>query len=217
MPVCLLPFQSVCFLFIGLFPNSRSISCPSVCFQNCRFRFLSFSWSACRPVSFPLVYFQFFSLFPVHQNRFVSSSSLSFKFIDMFYINPSPAHCYLSTGRFHACLSDPVSPSVFPYLGRFMIYCPVSCLSFWILFICLPIFCPFICYVFCLLEQCVPCHATVCILVSCLSFYFGFCPLEILQITLPIFLFLVTCLLFRLSPLPVCLFAKNMMCLVSFK
>ncbi len=84
---------SVCYVFIsqyhaclsasfsvGLFSvyrtvsyNSRYLFCPSVCFRTVG----SVSCpSPDLPVSFPLVYFQFF--------RSVSSSSLSFKFIDMF-------------------------------------------------------------------------------------------------------------------------------------
>ncbi len=168
-PVLLLICLSACFLSIGLFPVFRSVSCPSK--------------SVC--VLLIIISFKFIDMFSDHWSVFlhrpISCSSV----------------CYLSTGRFHA-LSFPCQSIFFPYLGRFMIYCPVSCQSFWLLFICLPVFCPFICYVACLLEQCVPCQLSVSWFpVSCSTLFPGSCPLDILQITLPIYLFLVTCLLFR--------------------
>jgi hypothetical protein len=79
--VCLFPCQSVCFLFIVLFPNCRSISRPSVCFRTVG----SVSYpSPGLPVNLFSVRWSFpnFSVcFPVRQNRTVFYSSVSFKLI----------------------------------------------------------------------------------------------------------------------------------------
>ncbi len=152
--VCLFPCQSVSFLLIGLFPDCRFIFCPTVCFRTivCYLSFAS-HWPACRPVSYPLVCFQFFGLFP-RQNRSVFLLSVSFKFKDLFSVHWS-VFFHRSISCTSVCympgLPVPCQSVCFPYLGRlFFIYWPVSCLSFWILFICLPVFCPFICYFACL-------------------------------------------------------------------
>ncbi len=141
--------SSDCFLTIGLFPVHESVSELSVCFLS-----FASAWSACRPVSCPLAYFQFFCLFPVHQKRSVSSSSLSFKFIDMFYVNRSvilhqsiscpllPVHWSISCLPVWPCQSVcvPIPRSVFG---------PLVCFLSVILTICRVVFCPFICYVAC--------------------------------------------------------------------
>ncbi len=220
--VFFLSVKLVCFQFfglfpvrqIGLFPVFRSVSCPS--------NWSVSSFSVCF-LSVKLVCFQFFGLFPVRQIglfpvfRYVSflskwsvscpSKSVcvlliiifqvyrhvlcqSVCFLTSIYLLPT-ATCPLVDFML-ACLT--LSVHLFPIPQS--VYDLSSCFLSFILtttFICLSVFCPFICYIACLLVQCVPCQLSVSWSPASRSIS-GSNPLEIPQITLPILLFLLTCL-----------------------
>ncbi len=110
--------SSECFLTVGLLPVYQSFSEPSVCFQ---------SLATCRPVPVRWSVSSFFfsvcflsikiGLFSYYQS--VSNLKICFRSIGLssyiFYLLP--------ISLLPAWLSEPVSPSVFPYLGRFLVHC----------------------------------------------------------------------------------------------
>jgi len=141
MPVYLFPCQSVCFLLIGLFPNCRSIFCLTVYFRtvgsvSCPSPDLPVGlfpvrWSVSR---FSACFLSLqIGLLPTHQPlssllTYVCCSSVCFlASAYQLHLSLLPVHWLIS------CLPDPVSPSVFPYLGQLLVHWPVSCLSFGLL------------------------------------------------------------------------------------